>query len=294
MQQRKPQLEITKAELEQMYCKQGLRRHEIAEYFGVSVKTIGNRIKEYGLLQIEGSPLTNTEDKHLSSGSVIYWSRREDPYVPVKCGSCGRERMVTANNTTRQTFHGICRQCSNGEKWIDETLPNGCVVYWSRRDGQRVPVKCGRCNNEHMTHAANIRSAVFTGLCRSCLHTGPDSTTWKGGRPIKKGYIQVKVYPDHPFYNEMASTTGYIPEHRLVMAQHLGRPLKRTEVVHHKNDNKLDNRIENLELYTSFQEHGRALQDRTPHPGYVPVGKLKRVLQMIKKALEMEDDNEQG
>lgn len=290
MTRRKPNVEIPKAVLEQMYCKQGLLRREIAEHFGVSVKTIGNRLQEYGLLKTEGNLFTNTQDKYLANGSVIYWSRRQDPYVPVKCGSCGRERMIISNNTTRQTFQGICRQCTTNEKREDETLPNGCVVYWSRRDGQHVPVKCARCEREHVTFAANIRSEVFTGMCRSCLHTGPSSTTWRGGRVTKHGYIYVKVYSDHPLYSAMANSTGYIAEHRLVMSEHIGRPLKRTEVVHHKNNNKADNRIENLELYTSFEEHGQALQERTPHPGYVPASKLKRILQMIKQILQAEDD----
>ena len=45
--------------------------------------------------------------------------------------------------------------------------------------------------------------------------------------------------------------------HRQVMATYLERPLEPQEVVHHRNGNKMDNRIENLELFVNHAEHMR-------------------------------------
>lgn len=42
-------------------------------------------------------------------------------------------------------------------------------------------------------------------------------------------------------------------EHRLVAEQMMERPLSHDEIVHHKNGNKKDNRLENLEVMTRAQ-----------------------------------------
>lgn len=83
---------------------------------------------------------------------------------------------------------------------------------------------------------------------------GEKNHAWKGGRRIQNGYVFVTLTKDSP-YASMAVSNGYILEHRLVMAQHLGRVLEKTETVHHINGDTKNNKIENLQLRQG--KHGK-------------------------------------
>jgi len=76
-------------------------------------------------------------------------------------------------------------------------------------------------------------------------HSGCNHYMWKGEKfKDNDGYIQI--------YN--TSGKSRIPEHRLVMEKYLGRSLNKNELVHHINEIRDDNRIENL-ILLSIKEH---------------------------------------
>ncbi|MCX6575358.1 MAG: HNH endonuclease [Candidatus Aminicenantes bacterium] len=85
----------------------------------------------------------------------------------------------------------------------------------------------------------------------SLAKQGPKGPNWKGGiNHTHLGYIE-RLCPNHPNANSL----GYVSEHRLVMESHLGRTLLPTEVVHHINGIRDDNRIENLMLFSTRGDH---------------------------------------
>ena len=67
---------------------------------------------------------------------------------------------------------------------------------------------------------------------------------WNIKKIISKGDYNYALVPNHPD----ATKNGYVLHHRVVMENHLGRRLYNCEVVHHKDGNKKNNTIDNLEL----------------------------------------------
>lgn len=80
---------------------------------------------------------------------------------------------------------------------------------------------------------------------------GSNNPNWKGGVFKRRdGYI-FQYCPNHPF----ASKNGYVLQHRLIMEKYIKRFLLPIEIVHHINEIRDDNRIENLQLLANLGEH---------------------------------------
>ena len=142
-----------------------------------------------------------------------------------------------------------------------QELPSGSRIYWDSVSPQllrgnrwkkpSVRIICGDCRESRWVCLWNLRrqlqNPLYTGYCISCWRT--KSWADKGRyRPDQRkamstGYIKL-WRPGNP----MADKRNEVFEHRLVMAEIIGRPLMRYEHVHHKNGVRSDNRPENLEL----------------------------------------------
>ena len=88
--------------------------------------------------------------------------------------------------------------------------------------------------------------------------SGAKNPAWKGGAMLKRthGNYQGVMYVRCPMeYLPMARKDGYVMEHRLVMAQKIGRCLLREEVVHHIDHNPANNHPDNLQLFPNNRAH---------------------------------------
>jgi len=65
-------------------------------------------------------------------------------------------------------------------------------------------------------------------------------------------------------YKRITVDGRVVLEHRHIMEKHLGRKILTSEIVHHKNGDPQDNRIENLELMTQ-SSHTKIYHSPRPH-----------------------------
>ena len=102
-------------------------------------------------------------------------------------------------------------------------------------------------------HCKNCGNPINSGAKLFC--------SWKCYQAMNKGETSPKYKNGHvrvDGYRLLGIDGRDVLEHRYVMEQHIGRPLLQKEVVHHKDGNKLNNSIDNLELFNSQSSHVNA------------------------------------
>lgn len=165
-----------------------------------------------------------------------------------------RSATVSVPTGVAELSRGVCSESDCNR----ETEARGlCSMHYARAKYQGAFSKCsvdgcdrgvigrGLCGG----HLARLRRGKALG--GALRHQKPV------GGCVKDGY-RLLYRPDHPH----AQVNGQIPEHRLVMEQKIGRELLPHENVHHINGDRLDNRPENLELWSKSQPAGQRVDDK--------------------------------
>lgn len=135
-----------------------------------------------------------------------------------------------------------CTKCGKEKKTKNEHK-----LCYKCRNRKRIP-KTKQCPN----CPTKIREA--SKFCVKCSNKQRGLLS-RNNRIVKHGYVYM-YRPDI-----VPRKWGYIAEHRLVMQEHLGRPLNSDESVHHLNGIRDDNRLENLELWVKPQPSNIRVSD---------------------------------
>jgi hypothetical protein len=176
------------------------------------------------------------------------------PRVRLNCAQCGVIFERRTSVITKKHRHGLEYFCSYR-----------CAIDFrlAHREAQSSALICTQCGVTFKREKAALeqmqrqKSKPFCSRqCSSAFRRGKRIVGRKGKYVDPKGYIHVYI-PEHP----MAGSTGYIPEHRLIMEKFLGRSIYPEETVHHKNGIRNDNRLENLELWAKSHPSGQRISD---------------------------------
>ncbi len=150
------------------------------------------------------------------------------------CRHCGEDKPRTRNAATRG-YNYKQVYCSWKCKSEASKIPAPMMV-------------CSQCNKEKPRKKMSV-SGGYNYKTIFCSRECSDNAQ-RTGYTDKNGYKAFNVLGRQNF------------EHRVVMERSLGRKLLPSETVHHKNGQRSDNRIENLELWDSRHPKGQRVDDK--------------------------------
>jgi hypothetical protein len=150
---------------------------------------------------------------------------------------------------------------------------NLCLLHYQRkRNGateeelfkpvQKRKIKPGELKREICRIKGCNRKHFAKGMCKSHYNRANKGATEEEiQKPFRKRGKNGTGTIHSAGYKEITLKGKKIYEHRFIMEQHLGRELFKDEHVHHINGDKLDNRIENLEIWSTGHPSGKRIKD---------------------------------
>lgn len=154
------------------------------------------------------------------------------------------------NEVTRGNAQGMCWRCY--QYWrntINPSMPR-CIV--DNCDRPQWSKKKDKCNLHWKRAERNLGDA--NGKGRGSPGQARGKRNLSGRYTTPQGYVRIRL-------EDVVGDGSWVLEHRYVMEQHLGRPLLSEENVHHKDGDKQNNTLENLELWIVQQPRGQRVED---------------------------------
>ena len=210
-----------------------------------------------GYCQLHYHRLRNTGE--IGGPDPIHYAGRTDERPVCDVSGCDEPRYCAGKcvqhfNQERYAKRGVCNVDHCEGKAITE-MYGLCLKHDSERRG-------GQCEIYGCDGFVLAKSLCAKHYARLKKH---GDANWKpkkiaigSVRHDKGGYTAIK-FPGH---SECKKGSNWAVEHRYVMSEHLGRPLRKNENVHHINGVRDDNRIENLELWVRSQPSGQRVRDK--------------------------------